>query len=600
MLQDYNGQDNSSTYPSLSKQIIFRAKATLLQLRRGIRDRWVDSVQTYPKGFILKDQPIIATSITPLRNSQDPSDDRLIACKIQNLRVALQHIDGVEIPKDRIFSFWKQIGPPTQNRGYAIGREIRQGCLIPTIGGGLCQLSNALYSLALDTGIEVVERHAHTQIIPGSLAEIGRDATVFWNYVDLRFKAHQLLRIEAFLTSEDLVIQFRGQGINSAIQSSPADQPARTILENVHQCDTCNVVACSRHIPPSIQQQTWERTAYLVDEYWPEFDRYLQAHRSRKDLLALPLKGKQWKKANYAWTTAGFGQIHTATPLTIGRSLASRRLTIQGQTRQKQLLQYDQQLATLYGRWLSYDVTHIVVMQHLLPFLWQHGQLGGRSFDVLMTRLPLSTLQTRLDRAHCKHPSSLTLGDFRADSALIAAEDQALRAARRLITPHTDLAQQFPGKTTLLDWNLPNLHNQTSAGDTILFPASTLGRKGAYELREAAKILNLSLQLLESDDLEGENFWEGITVQRLPINSFSGVGLVVLPAYIEHNPRVLLKAIAYGIPVIASAACGVENMPGVITIPTGDEQALVQAICQVLKYPNPKANEIVVPVTIKR
>jgi glycosyltransferase involved in cell wall biosynthesis len=60
---------------------------------------------------------------------------------------------------------------------------------------------------------------------------------------------------------------------------------------------------------------------------------------------------------------------------------------------------------------------------------------------------------------------------------------------------------------------------------------------------------------------------------------------VVLPAYIEHTPRVLLKAIAYGIPVIASAACGLENMSGVITIPTGDEQALIQAIRQVLEMP---------------
>ncbi len=585
MLQDHNGrQEKLSTYPSLSKQLTFRAKATLLQLRRGIRDRCIDSVETYPKALALKDRPILATSITSLRNSQDTPEDRLIAGKIQNLRVALQHIHGVEIPKDGIFSFWKQIRPPTQNRGYVIGREIRQGCLIPSIGGGLCQLSNALYSLALDTGMEIVERHAHTQIIPGSLAEIGRDATVFWNYVDLRFKVHQAIRIEAFLTSDDLVIQFRGQGIESMIPSSPAAQPSRTVLEKAHQCDTCNVVDCPRHIPPSIQQQTWERTAYLVDEYWPEFDQYLQTHRSCKDLLILPLNGKQWQKANYAWTTAGFGQVHTATPLTIVRSLASRRLAIQGQTRQQQLLHYDQQLAKCYGRWLSYDVTHIIVMQHLLPFLWQQGYLGGRSFDVLMTRLPLSTLQTRLDEAHCKNSSSVTLGDFRTDLALAAAEDQALRAARRLITPHTDLAKQLPDKTTLIDWSLPNLQNQVSPGDIILFPASTLGRKGAYELREAAKVLNLSLQLLGSE-LESANFWEGITVQKLPINSFSGIGLVVLPAYVEHTPRVLLKAIAYGIPVIASAACGLENMSGVVTIPTGDEQALIHAICQVLEMP---------------
>jgi glycosyltransferase involved in cell wall biosynthesis len=193
-------------------------------------------------------------------------------------------------------------------------------------------------------------------------------------------------------------------------------------------------------------------------------------------------------------------------------------------------------------------------------------------------------LQDSLDEAHCKNSSSLTLGDFRTDLALVAAEDQALRAARRLITPHTDLAKQLPDKTTLIDWSLPNLQNQVSPGDIILFPASTLGRKGAYELREAAKVLNLSLQLLGSD-LESANFWEGITVQKLPINSFSGIGLVVLPAYVEHTPRVLLKAIAYGIPVIASAACGLENMSGVITIPTGDEQALIQAIRQVLEMP---------------
>jgi hypothetical protein len=29
-------------------------------------------------------------------------------------------------------------------------------------------------------------------------------------------------------------------------------------------------------------------------------------------------------------------------------------------------------------------------MQNLLPFLWRDGHLGGRTFDVLMTRLPIA------------------------------------------------------------------------------------------------------------------------------------------------------------------------------------------------------------------
>ncbi len=59
--------------------------------------------------------------------------------------------------------------------------------------------------------------------------------------------------------------------------------------------------------------------------------------------------------------------------------------------------------------------THVVVQQNLLPFLWRAGVLGGRTFDVLMTALPLKNLQTQLDFAASLHPESKTLADFRVD-----------------------------------------------------------------------------------------------------------------------------------------------------------------------------------------
>ena len=57
---------------------------------------------------------------------------------------------------------------------------------------------------------------------------------------------------------------------------------------------------------------------------------------------------------------------------------------------------------------------------------------------------------------------------------------------------------------------------------------------------------------------------------------------VVLPAFVENRPRRMLQALANGVPVIASAACGVEGLPGVITIPTGDALALSAALEQVM------------------
>ena len=47
-------------------------------------------------------------------------------------------------------------------RGFATGRMLREGCPIPAIGGGLGQLSNALYEVALASGCRILERHAHS------------------------------------------------------------------------------------------------------------------------------------------------------------------------------------------------------------------------------------------------------------------------------------------------------------------------------------------------------------------------------------------------------------------------------------------------------
>jgi glycosyltransferase involved in cell wall biosynthesis len=61
-----------------------------------------------------------------------------------------------------------------------------------------------------------------------------------------------------------------------------------------------------------------------------------------------------------------------------------------------------------------------------------------------------------------------------------------------------------------------------------------------------------------------------------------GAGCVVLPAWVEHAPRRLLEAIGAGVPVIATDACGLDGMDGVITVPVGDGEALKAAIEGVL------------------
>ena len=576
--------------PSISARLVFRGKALGLQTKRAVIHVFDNEAQRYSVGHTLTGKEIIAESVTPLWTAHEDSERILLAGKIHNLRLAIRHLNGVEVPARGVFSFWKQVGRTSLLKGYVAGRELREGCLIPSIGGGLCQLSNALYDSALHAGFEIIERHAHTQIIPGSLAETQRDATVFWNYVDLRFKSTDAFRIEAALTVDSLVVRFRGEPVSSRklfVMPTKTSNSSENLSE-IQNCFSCGMQDCFRQVKAQTNRTDFGRTAYLLDEYWPEFDRHISATKRESDLLCIPLDGKRLGRPNYAWSTAGFSNIKQSRLLTLRRSYQSRKLASQGAIRQTALLAAQEQLAHHYASLLSYDVTHVTLIQNLLPFLWRGGHLGGRSFDVLMTGLPLAVLQQRLDAAYVLHPESQTLADFRADVGLVEAEAEALREARKIITPHPEIAALYPDKSVVLDWVLPSLGRHTNRivgrEAKLVFPAATVGRKGIYELREA--LTGLDIQLLTMGPiLEGKNFWDGLRVDQLPAGEdwLSGAAAVVLPAFVEHKPRRLLQAVARGVPVIASTACGLENIADVTSVPAGDVESLRGEIQQLIE-----------------
>jgi hypothetical protein len=83
--------------------------------------------------------------------------------------------------------------------------------------------------------------------------------------------------------------------------------------------------------------------------------------------------------------------------------------------------------------------------------------------------------------------------------------------------------------------------------------------------------------------IEGGDFWDGFDVERGRTDWLECADLVVLPAFVEHRPRRLLLALAAGIPVIASPACGISGLPGVDTVDAGDCIVLRETVLSVLK-----------------
>lgn len=560
----------------LYRDAVFRVKSSGLALIRGVQNVTTDPVKRWPASNTMIEAPVVGSSVSALWHPDDNEHNWVLtAGKVQNLRVAVRMIHGVEVPADQVFSFWAHIGMPVKRRGFVLGREVREGCLIPTIAGGLCQLSNALYDAATKAGMTVLERHRHSAVVRGSLTEQDRDATVKWNYVDLRFRSSSAFRIEAELTHDVLKVSLRSL-LNYGLASGTITNTRKAHVLN--DCFACGNTSCARHPGERPQQERKATTAFLLDVRWPEYDEWLKTHAKAHDLILQPfVEGRPFRSGRYSWSVPSGTRTADVFRAAVERGLALRMHRGGNGSLPPLMARHDERLALAMCRRIPPQCTHVVVAQNLLPYAWREGWLGGRTFDVLMTRMPMEHLQRTLDKAAARLPESHTIKDHRAPVDLVQLENVALTKARRIITPHAVIAAIFNNKSDLIPWSIPCDAGLSPSGNKILFPAGALARKGAYEMREAARALDLEL-VVSGPDFEADGFWSGVRVQRAVGDPLAGGGLVVLPAHLQNEPRSLLRAMAKGIPVITTEACGLAIRDGVTIVPAGDIAALLAAI----------------------
>ncbi|RJQ56421.1 MAG: hypothetical protein C4521_00375 [Actinobacteria bacterium] len=134
---------------------------------------------------------VLSVSSSPLMRDIPNYGGRLQAGKERNVTLAASLLDGVIVPANRVFSYYHTLGRPTRLRGFRRGLELHAGRSSKGIGGGCCQVANMLYLLALEGGMKIVERHRHgLDLFPDRdrAVPFGCGATVFYNYMDLRFE----------------------------------------------------------------------------------------------------------------------------------------------------------------------------------------------------------------------------------------------------------------------------------------------------------------------------------------------------------------------------------------------------------------------------
>jgi vancomycin resistance protein VanW len=103
-----------------------------------------------------------------------------------NIALAAKKLDGVVIEPHEKFSFNRIVGPRTIRQGFLKAPAYVGSETASSIGGGICLVSSCLYQTALKSGLNIIERVAHTRTI--SSVPPGLDATVWYGKDDLRFE----------------------------------------------------------------------------------------------------------------------------------------------------------------------------------------------------------------------------------------------------------------------------------------------------------------------------------------------------------------------------------------------------------------------------
>ncbi len=95
-------------------------------------------------------------------------------------------IDGTIVKPGETFSFNDRVGERTESNGFVTGTVINGGVFREELGGGVSQVVTTLYNAGFFGGMEDVEHHPHAFYI--DRYPVGREATVYYGSLDLRFK----------------------------------------------------------------------------------------------------------------------------------------------------------------------------------------------------------------------------------------------------------------------------------------------------------------------------------------------------------------------------------------------------------------------------
>lgn len=130
-----------------------------------------------------KDAELYELEAAAVISNNKSSDDRNY-----NMALACEKLNGLTLEPEEKFDWYGEngVGNASAENGFKRAPVIIEGVSVMGEGGGVCQVSTAMYNCILDLGIIPTEIYHHS--ITSSYVEKGKDATVAYNSKNFKFE----------------------------------------------------------------------------------------------------------------------------------------------------------------------------------------------------------------------------------------------------------------------------------------------------------------------------------------------------------------------------------------------------------------------------
>ncbi|MER7515673.1 VanW family protein [Streptomyces sp. NPDC126499] len=173
-----------------------------------------DAARTGPVATTVTEPELTAKNLAPLGITEEMSTFTVnfpaAPYRTTNIGRAVELINGSLVRPGEVWSFNRTVGERTEANGFVDGTMIMDGQYQKAPGGGVSAVATTVYNALFFAGVKPVEHGAHSFYIERYPA--GREATVAWGTLDLRFRndSGKAIYIKASSTDSSVTVSFLG------------------------------------------------------------------------------------------------------------------------------------------------------------------------------------------------------------------------------------------------------------------------------------------------------------------------------------------------------------------------------------------------------